>query len=64
MASAVALKNPKYVSTTRRARRPKTVDEYLNYDPRDGFKYEWSIVSAESVIEGFALPAKDIFKKP
>jgi Uma2 family endonuclease len=41
MASAVAIEIPKTALLKSRIRRPRTVSEYLNYDPRDGFKYEW-----------------------
>lgn len=41
MASTIAVENPKSASQKRRIRRPKTVNEYLNFDPRDGYKYEW-----------------------
>ena len=41
MSTAIAVENPKIANGNRRIRRPRTLGEYLNYDPRDGFKYEW-----------------------
>jgi Uma2 family endonuclease len=41
MSTAIAVEIPKASNGKRYVRRPRTVAEYLNYDPRDGFKYEW-----------------------
>ena len=44
MAVATAVEFKRFIvekPKIRQPRKPRTVGEYLNFDPRDGFKYEW-----------------------